>query len=796
LGDKNNGYPGLLKEGLRMRTQEIFQFGEFRVDPLDRTLRRNDAAVGLNRRAFDVLLYLVRNPGRVISKDELLKNVWPDAFVDENNLTQSISVLRKALEERPGENSYIATLPGRGYQFIVPVEVIGQPKALAVSGSPGEHSAGNSVLLQQRIVTTSIVTEEMEPLRLYAPRRGMAAPLVLGAIVVMGGGGFAAWRHFHFKPTSAKVVIADFQNSTGDATFDRTLDRALEIDLGQSPYMDVMSEREVVSTLQFMGQKADAALNPDLARQVCERSNRRAVLSGSIASVGHEYLLTLDATDCSTGDKLAGAKAEADSKEKVLSALDAVADRVRSKLGESTKSVESYEVPIITATTPSLDALKAYSLGSSMEAQGRDEFDVMPLYQRAVDLDPHFAMAWSALGTEYYNLSEYKLASQLYQKAFDLSDHVSAKENLIIRARYYAEGQQDLEQGIKVYQLWAATYPHDWVPWMSLADEYTRLGQYSDAVTAGQRALQLEPNRPIIYTTLVRAYKRAGRFTEAKLLAADALQRDKGSSGLHGLLYVIAWQEHDAAAMEREVAWGENAGWYPLYLGALAAASEGKYTNSAGLFHQAIAEADRDHLLEDSSGMASDLAASEIWFGLPAAAKATLRQNAGSDEDRAELVMLQAELGDDAPAEAYIAAHGSAAQPGTLTTYLKVPLLRARLAMLHGKPLDAIAALGAAKPYEMASYDVWSERGEAYLQAKQPELAAGQYKKLLANPGVSFGPQYPLARLGLARAYAMAGKIADSRTEYETFLTGWKDADADLPILRSAKAELAKLPVR
>jgi DNA-binding winged helix-turn-helix (wHTH) protein/Flp pilus assembly protein TadD len=778
-----------------MRVEEMFQFGEFRVDPQDRTLRRNNMPVVLNRRAFDVLLYMVQNPGRVVTKEELLKSIWPDAFVDENNLTQSMSVLRRALDEHPGQNNYIATLPGRGYQFIAPVEALGSPPAIQTQATVVDHPQAAGVLLQQRTVTTRVVTEETEQHALPAARSRLVAPLALLAIAaVTGGAGYALWRMYHPRPTSAKVVIADFQNTTGDATFDRTLARALEIDLGQSPYMDVMSEREVVSALQFMGQKADTPLTPELARQVCERSNRGAVLSGSIASVGREYLLTLIATDCASGDKLAGAKAEATDKEHVLHALDSIADRVRSKLGESNKSVASFQVPIETATTASLDALKAYSLGSSMEAQGGDEFSVIPLYQRAVDLDPHFAMAWSALATDYYNLSEYKLASEDYKKAFDLSDQVSAKENLIIHARYYAEGQQDLEQGIKVYRQWAATYPNDWVPWASLANEYTRLGEYPAAIDAGQRALQIEPNRSIIYGVLVRAYKRAGRFAEAKALAAEALRRGKGSTPIHGLLYVIAWQEHDTQAMQREVEWGADAGWYPLYLEGLAAASEGRYAQATDLFHRATTLADEDHLEENALGMASDEAAMQLAFGLPAEARATLRQAANTDEDRADVVMLLAELGDQAPAEAFLAAHGKATQPGTLLTYLKIPLLRARLAMLHGKPLEAIAALEPARPYEMATYDVWSERGEAYLQAHQPELAAEQYKLLLDNPGVSFGPLLPLAHLGLARACAMSGKVADSRAEYQAFLTAWKDADPDLPILKSAKAEFAKLP--
>jgi tetratricopeptide (TPR) repeat protein len=542
-----------------------------------------------------------------------------------------------------------------------------------------------------------------------------------------------------------------------------------------------------------MGKKFDTLLQGDTAREVCERANRQVVLAGSVSTIGSEYLLTLEALDCASGKKLGAAKSRAGSEEAVFSALDRLTDQVRTQLGESAKSVQSFEVPIAEATTPSLEALKAYSIATTMEAQGSSETDILPLLQRAVTIDPNFAMAYSSMGTQYYNLSEFKLASQAYSKAFALSGRVSAHEKLDIEARYYAEGQQDLEQGIEVYKTWAATYPNDWIPWNHLADVYTRTGQYEAAIEAGQRALELEPDRAINYSVLMRAYKRAGRYNEAKALAATAIRRGKASSGLHGLLYVIAWQQHDTEALKQEARLGEDESWYGYYLEALAAASEGRYGQSSALFHHAVEQANEDNVGENADLMLTDEAAIELQFGLKSEARKTLARIGEADRDMEELVNVRAMMGDEAPAEAFLRAHQDQAGTGTILTYLKLPQLRAQLALLHGKPEAAVAALESAKPYEMAGYDIPSLRGEAYLRAHQPELAAAEYRKVLDNPGVSFGPLYPMAHLGLARAYAAMGKTPESRAEYQSFLAAWKDADPNLPLLQTAQAELAHL---
>ena len=280
---------------------------------------------------------------------------------------------------------------------------------------------------------------------------GVIATLAAGLIAFIS---VAAWKRLRPRPSVATVVLADFVNTTGDVAFDRTLKRALEIDLEQSPYMNVLGERAGVTTLLFMGRKSDAPITADIGQEICERTNRQALLTGTISTIGNKYLVTLEASSCATGKQLASAKAEAKSKEQVLEALDTVAERVRRGLNESAESVESYEVPLRVATTPSLEALRAYSIGKYLQSQGRSRSDIIAAYQRAVELDPRFAMAYRELAVENVNSAQDAIGAEYYKKALDLSDHISAYEQLVIRAGYYAYGQHDLIAGIKPIRSW------------------------------------------------------------------------------------------------------------------------------------------------------------------------------------------------------------------------------------------------------------------------------------------------------------------------------------------------------
>jgi len=493
---------------------------------------------------------------------------------------------------------------------------------------------------------------------------------------------------------------------------------------------------------------------------------------------------------------LSGAKAEVPAKEKVLAALDSVANRVRQDLGESSQSLQSFQVPIMQATTASLDALKSYSIGNSMSAQGKDETETLPFYQRAVELDPQFAMAYGAMATDYYNLNEFNLASQYYRKAFELSDRVSVKEKLEIQAHYYCEGQGDLLEGIKAYWMWTGTYPHDWVPWVNLANEYTQLGEYTPAIAAGERAVLEAPDHAISYSVLARAYKRANRFADAKSVALRAAQKGKDSSGLHAALFQIAFAENDRDALSREITWGENnnGGWYFLDIQAEAAATDGEFSKSEGLFRKASEAAQREDLSEAADDILLDQAQMEFEFGLPSASRDTLSRLRNHGTASLDLAILRVQLGDTSVAEHYMAENNPDTHSGTLMEYVYLPRLRAALAMQRGKPLEAVAELDPAVPYELADYTVLMQRAEAYLQAGRMGMAVHDYLKVLDNRGVDpVSVLVPLAHLGLARAYAMENNKVVGRSEYEQFFNLWKDADTDLPVLKQARLEFARL---
>jgi len=622
-------------------------------------------------------------------------------------------------------------------------------------------------------------------------RRKLAVTLLVLLGVLAGTAAvWWKWQWPAVRPEFLKIVVADFVNATGDATFDRTLKKALEIDLEQSPFVDVMSEREAVGTLQLMGQKSDATIIENVATEVCVRSNWQVLLTGSIASLGRNYLLTLEATDCNSGKKLASAKKQVSTKEDVLGAIDAVADRIRRGLGESAKSLDSFRVPILQATTPSLDALKAYSLGKYLEAQGKEPLETLPFYQKAVELDPQFCMAYDAMASDYINLNEYNLAAEYYKKAMELSGHLSEREKFVIQGR-----NENVEQRIKTFQLWAASYPYDSVPWFDIAADRVDIGQDAAAIPAAQRALELDPNRRLNYLILERAYARTNRFAEAKAVGLEAVQRGKDSARLHADLFEIAFAEHDQSALSQEIQWSENHedDYYLMDVRACAAAALGKHREAEELFRSSYLAAVHDNLPETADDILLDQAVMEFWLGLPAASRATLGRIHKSDLDSSDFVILRARLGESSAAERFLVKHRNETHD-VLMANVYVPLVHATLAVEHRKPLDAIAALEPAAPYDLLDYNAMTLRGEAYLHANRPEMAAVEYQKILAHRGLNpVSHLYPMAHIGLARAYALQNHNAESRQEYERFFAFWKDADPDVPALKQARSEYARL---
>jgi DNA-binding winged helix-turn-helix (wHTH) protein/Tfp pilus assembly protein PilF len=783
-----------------MKTDHIYRFGEYEVDALARAARRQGVTLALNRRAFDVLLYFVQNPGRAISKDELLKNVWADATVEENSLAQSISVLRKALEEKRGENSYIVTLPGRGYQFVSAVETVAEEEtALAPAGVPAvaeaDASGGAGLVFQKRTIRTSVVTEEREAIA--PPRRANRLRIaVVGiALAVASLAGYSAWRHIRPLPPPIVVVLADFENSTGDAEFERFLNRALQIDLEQSPFLNLLSRSKIRETLGQMRRQPGEALTPALAREICERNNGQAMLRGTLSKLGGSYLLLLDAEGCVSGERLGGYKAQVRSKEELLGALDTATGKVRQQLGESSASRERFRTPIAQATTSSLDALRAYSQGVDSFERG-DSKSAEDLLDSAIALDPNFASAYRALGTTYYNRHARVQATAYYKKAFDLRGPTTQRERLSIEALYYGGAILDYEAAARTFVLFNRIYPNDAAKWGNLCNLYTLMGEYGQAIEAGRQALRVDPQSAFVAEVLARAYLRANNFAEAGKLADSSVAAGKDRWGTHSILFQIAYAQRNEARMKFEGEWGLSHQSVDTALDdlALAAATDGKLREALDDLSRARTEALRNGDADYADGCLLDAADILMKLEEPDRAAASLRQLRGDAGFADAAAQLRAETGDLEPARRLVAAADPVTERNTIHVYCTLPMVRATLDLLAHRAAEAVRALEPARPYQLRDFEVPYLRARAEAEAGMPDGAARDLSLILSNQGVDpISPLYSLAHLRLARVLTRQKKPAEARNEYNAFFAAWKNADTDLPLLIQARREYAAL---
>jgi len=776
--------------------RSVYRFGEFAVDPHARTLTYKGAAVSLSRRSFDLLLYFVQNSGKILGKDELLKNIWPDIFVDENSLAKSISVLRKALSDSCGDSTLVVTLPGRGYQFAAPIEIAGPLAATPDAElAAGAEASALGLLRQRRTIRTSIVEVRQDRFRMTPLGWMVAAALAFLVSAAIGGGGFLLWRHFHASPHFASVVLADFANTTGDKDFDYALNRAFQIELEQSPFLQILPHGAVKDTLAQMKLKPDEPLTPELAREVCERNNAQAVIGSSISKIADSYLLIVDATSCVSGDSLAGYKAQVSSKRDVLPALDAAAGRVRTQLGESAASLDKFQTPIAQATTSSLEALRAYT--QAIEASDRgDTQATQVLFQKAIALDANFASAWKGLAVNEYNRGDFLKATSLIQKAFDLSAHTTERERLTIAIAYNAFGTYDYEATIASMRLYNQMYPNSASNWANLANMYTQLGEYPQAIEAGEQAIRATPHSAIAAEILARAYKRDNRLSDAKRVAEEAVKAGKDDWGTHSILFQIAVAERDTAHMKSEGEWGFAHQEIRRSLTdlAFAAATEGKLRESIDDFSRAQLEAARRGDTDFVDSILLDMAEVQFDLGSSATAAANLRQMQGDAGDPGALAFIKAELGDQAPAQHLIAEISRSGVKDTVSMYYDLPMLRALMALKAHHPAEAIHELEPARIYQMRDFKVPTFRARAEVEAGMFDRAAEDYRLILANQGVDpTSPLYSLAHLRLARVLVLESKPDQARAEYEALFTAWKDADPQLPLLVQAKEEYARL---
>jgi eukaryotic-like serine/threonine-protein kinase len=630
-------------------------------------------------------------------------------------------------------------------------------------------------------------------------------PLLAGAAILIAGLIIGGWLFFsrktHALTDKDTIVLADFTNTTGDAVFDDTLRQGLSVQLEQSPFLSLVSEQKIRQTLRLMGQSPESRLTPEIARNLCLRTEGAAVIDGSIASLGSQYVLGLKAVNCHTGDALAEEQATADSKERVLKALSDMAAKLRAKLGETLSTVQKFDTPLEQATTPSPDALQAYSLGRKAGARA-DWTAAVPFFQRAIELDPNFAMAYSRLGTSYTNLGEATLGTQNTRKAYELRERVSEPEKFYIESHYYQNAIGDLEKARQVYELWAQTYPRDWVPPINLQEIYGDFGQYDKALVEVRESLRLNPNA-LGYSSLVAAYLNLNRFEEARSAAQEAQAKKFDSAGLHQSMYQLAFLQNDAAGMAQQVAWaGATTGLEDTMLAneAITAAYSGQMEKAREFYRRAMASAERAEKKEVAARDEASWAALEAFYGNAAEARqrATAALTLSNGPDLLYSAALAMAFAGDAASAQKLADDLSSRFPENTNIHFSyVPTILARVALSRNDSAKAIEALQAAAPYELGSpagLDPAYVRGEAYLATHKGPEAAAEFQKILDHPGiVGNNPTGALAHLQIGRAYAIQGDTAKARAAYQDFLALWKDAGADIPILIAAKSEYAKL---
>ncbi|MDQ2712263.1 MAG: winged helix-turn-helix domain-containing protein [Acidobacteriota bacterium] len=771
----------------------VYEFGNFRLNTAGRVLESAGRPISITPKALDVLIVLVENRGRIVEKEELIRKVWPGIFVEDNNLAFNISVLRKVFGESSTSPRFIETVPKRGYRFVAEVE------EAHVDEKPARLS-----------------TAMNSPPPVHGTRKFSRPLTVVSALLILAAIGMLTYhflRALHGTPKLTNkdtIVLADFLNKTGDAVFDGTLRQGLAVQLEQSPFLSLISDGRVRKTLRLMGQPADARMTPEIARKICERTGSAAVLEGSIASLGTKYVLGLSAENCSTGDILDEEQVQAARKEDVLDAVTQIASRFRTRAGESLATIQKHDTPFAEATTPSLEALKAYSAALKVHFS-RGAAAALPLFRRAVEIDPQFAMAHSYLGRMYANLDESDLSVESIRTAWRLRDRVSDREKFAIDTRYEALVTGNLEETRQTAEAWTRTYPRDVQPHIAVANYYKARGDYEKAAAEARKAIELDPAFSIAYYDLGVEFAYLDRLGESGEVLRQAAGRGLEIDEFDMLRYDVAFLRREHAEMERvasrarERSGAEN---WIFNRQAFALAYAGQLQQARNMSRRAVDQTEQAGQRERAGLWEAGAALREAFFGNTAEARKTATLALEFSKDR------EVEYG----AALALVLTGYSSRPQSLLNDLErrypddtsvrfsyVPVLRAQLALNSGDVPKVFELLQPGVPFELgtpgssihglfgAFYPIYV-RGEAYLASRRGSEAVAEFEKILDHRGIVISdPVAALARLQLGRAFSLAGDSVKAKIAYEDFLTLWKDADPDIPILKQAKAEYLKL---
>ena len=679
--------------------------------------------------------------------------------------------------------------------------------SVPVSGSTPASGSAVSAASSGAAAVAVAASAPSQPAAIVTPGRKRtiwisAAAAVLIAIVA-GGFYFLHGRSARLGEKDS-ILLADFVNTTGDSVFDGTLKQALAVQLEQSPYLNVTPESRIREALRFMGRPADERVTNDVAREICLREGIKAMLTGSIESLGSHYVISLDAVNAQSGDSLAREQVEAESKEAVLKSLDRAASNLRGKLGESVSSLQQFATPLERATTSSLDALKEFSLGQAAHMNLDDEAAV-PHLKRAVELDPNFAMAYATLGVVYSNLTQQALGDENIRKAFDLRDRASERERFYITSHYYDENLRDINKTIETYEHWKTIYPRDSVPLDNLSLRYAGSGQWDKAVASASEAMRLDEKDKYAYQNLSSAYLGLGRLDEAKAVLEKAKAQNISMSAGQFFDYMLAFLQNDEAGMKRvlDASKRDTIGSILLMFKAQSQYFQGKVHDARLTMNQVVEQARSMGMKEFAAGMIVSGPQVEAELGNSVGAHEAIArafQIAQDRDTRLTAALLLARTGDDAGAEKIIGELAKQFPSDTMLNSAWIPVARASAEIRRNHPAKAIALLEAARPYELGAgpfasgYVPIYVRGEAYLKAGDGKSAAAEYQKILDHRGVDpTNVLYTLSRLGLGRAYALEGDTGKARAAYQDFFAAWKDSDPDVPILKQAKEEYARL---
>ncbi|MBI3477984.1 MAG: winged helix-turn-helix domain-containing protein [Acidobacteria bacterium] len=783
-------------------SSRVIRIGAFELHTSTGELTRDGGKAQLTVQLLQVLLALLENPGELVTREELVRRLWPsDTFVDfDHSLNKAVNKLRDALGDSADKPTYIETLPRRGYRLIAPVE---------------KESIEPELEEPAATATVKISPQETKPetFAVVTPRHRYLA-ITLG---IVGAGllllAIPAFRNAVFGRASAHtltdrdtILVADFVNKTGDSVFDDALKEGLLADLSQSPFLNILSDSSVRQQLRFMERPVETPLTPDVAREVCQRANSKAMLLGSITGLGTHYAITLKAVACDDGNALHVEQQEADRREHVLAKLHEAARSVRGKLGESLASIQKHDTPLFEGTA-SLEALEAY--GVAMRTwRSKGDAAALPLFQRVIAIDPNFAVANVGLGIVHANLGQAALSAEFIAKAYHLRDRVSERERFSIDSAYFLNVTGEQEKAIQVNEQWRQIYPRDLAPRVNIGAGYANLGWIEKAWAEDLEAVKLAPNTSLLISNLFSDYVNLDRLQEAKTILEQARTR-KLSDPLLINYYQLAFLQNDEKEMERCVSAAVDAGSEDLLLASQAdtEAFHGRLRRASDFSGRALAAALRANDKEAAAGwlVSEALRESELGNRGPAAKKAELALTLTSARDKQLAAALAiARAGDVGRAQALLEALHKNYPTNTLLTEYWLPTIRAAVAIDRHDGASAIAHLQSVTPYELGGgkppftagatmYPVYL-RGQAYLTLHKWNEATVEFQKILSHRGIVWNsPLAALAHLQIGRAYAGAGDSANARSSFGRFLSLWSDADSDHPTLRSAKAELAAL---